>query len=264
MKGMVDYALHYHRIGFSVIPIDKKSKRPITKFKDKTFTENDIKQIWRDNPDANIALRTDTFFVIDIDMHDGVDGISNFKSWEGAKYLPKTTYAKTPSGGRHIFLKKPKGIEINQNVGFIPGVDIKANINNYVLVAPSSNYKGCYEWDIENSLPNGDFAEAPQELINLLKAPKTDYKPHNYHSNGFGFSNKTTQLFETIVYGLGDKGGRNNKLASFVGGLLKRGVDIEVVYELAKITNANSRQPLSDKEVDRTVESMYRKDRSGT
>lgn len=262
MVGMVDYALHYHKIGFSVIPIDKKSKRPITKFKDKTFTENDIKLIWRDNPDANIAIQTDTFFVIDIDMHGDVDGISSFKSWEGAKYLPKTTYAKTPSGGYHIFLKKPKGIEISQKVGFLPGVDIKSNVNNYVLVAPSSNHKGSYEWDIENSLPNGEFAEAPKEIIELLKAPKNDYRPQGGYSNGY--SSQTAKLFETIIYGLGDEGGRNNKLASFVGGLLRRGVDIEVVYELAKLTNANSKQPLSDAEVDRTVESMYRKDRSGT
>ena len=45
MVGMVDYALHYQKLGFSVIPIDKTSKRAVTKFKDKTFSEEEVKRL---------------------------------------------------------------------------------------------------------------------------------------------------------------------------------------------------------------------------
>ena len=71
----------------------------------------------------------------------------------------------------------------------------------------------------------------------------------------------TTDLFESIVVGFGDEGGRNDKLASFVGGLLIRAVDDELVLQLAHIANNNSPNPLSTREVDRTVESMIKKDR---
>ncbi|HEL1971947.1 TPA: primase alpha helix C-terminal domain-containing protein, partial [Streptococcus suis] len=72
---------------------------------------------------------------------------------------------------------------------------------------------------------------------------------------------QTTDLFETIALGFGDEGGRNDKLASFVGGLLFRAVDDDIVLQLARMANTNSPNPLSDREVTRTVESMIKKDR---
>ena len=75
--------------------------------------------------------------------------------------------------------------------------------------------------------------------------------------------NQTTDLFETIAVGFGDEGGRNDKLAKFVGGLLFRAVDEEYVLKLAEIANGNSLNPLPDIEVKRTVESMIKKDRRG-
>ena len=56
---MVDYALHYQRNGFSVIPISPDSKKPLVSFADKPpADEITIKRWWRDYPDANIAVRT--------------------------------------------------------------------------------------------------------------------------------------------------------------------------------------------------------------
>ena len=127
MVGMVDYALHYQKLGYSVIPIDKKSKRAITKFKDKIFSENEIRRFWHEQPDANIAWRTTDFFVIDIDVSVTENGYESLKEWELSQYIPKTLTATTPSGGKHIFLKKPKGIELSQDIRVKPGIDIKAN-----------------------------------------------------------------------------------------------------------------------------------------
>lgn len=82
-------------------------------------------------------------------------------------------------------------------------------------------------------------------------------KARTYQKN----KNQTTELFETIAIGFGDEGGRNDKLASFVGGLLFRAVDDELVLRLAQIANNNSISPLPEMEVARTVESMIKKDR---
>lgn len=255
---MVDYALHYQKLGYSVIPIDKKSKRAITKFKDKTFSENEIRRFWHEQPDANIAWRTTDFFVIDIDVSVTENGYESLKEWELSQYIPKTLTATTPSGGKHIFLKKPKGIELNQDIRVKPGIDIKANKNNYVLVAPSNNAKGSYKWDKSTE----QMAEAPAEIISILQTSKQPKEPMSFttdYSRG-EFSSKTAKLFEQVVFGLGDKGGRNNALASFVGGLLMRGVDVDATYLLAKIANHYTPDSLPADELDRTFESMVRKE----
>ena len=258
MVGMVDYALHYQKLGYSVIPIDKKSKRAITKFKDKTFSENEIRRFWHEQPDANIAWRTTDFFVIDIDVSVTENGYESLKEWELSQYIPKTLTATTPSGGKHIFLKKPKGIELSQDIRVKPGIDIKANKNNYVLVAPSNNTKGIYKWDKSTE----QMAEAPAEIISILQTSKQPKEPMSFttdYSRG-EFSSKTAKLFEQVVFGLGDKGGRNNALASFVGGLLMRGVDVDATYLLAKIANHYTPDSLLADELDRTFESMVRKE----
>ena len=255
---MVDYALHYQKLGYSVIPIDKKSKRAITKFKDKSFSENEIRRFWHEQPDANIAWRTTDFFVIDIDVSVTENGYESLKEWELSRYIPKTLTATTPSGGKHIFLKKPKGIELSQDIRVKPGIDIKANKNNYVLVAPSNNSKGSYKWDKSTE----EMAEAPAEIISILQTSKQPKEPMNFttdYSRG-EFSSKTAKLFEQVVFGLGDKGGRNNALASFVGGLLMRGVDVDATYLLAKIANHYTPDSLPADELDRTFESMVRKE----
>lgn len=255
---MVDYALHYQKLGYSVIPIDKKSKRAITKFKDKTFSDNEIRRFWHEQPDANIAWRTTDFFVIDIDVSVTENGYESLKEWELSQYIPKTLTATTPSGGKHIFLKKPKGIELSQDIRVKPGIDIKANKNNYVLVAPSNNAKGSYKWDKSTE----QMAEAPAEIISILQTFKQPREPMNFttdYSRG-EFSSKTAKLFEQVVFGLGNKGGRNNALASFVGGLLMRGVDVDAAYLLAKIANHYTPDSLPADEVDRTFESMVRKE----
>ena len=258
MVGMVDYALHYQKLGYSVIPIDKKSKRAITKFKDKTFSENEIRRFWHEQPDANIAWRTTDFFVIDIDVSVTENGYESLREWELSQYIPKTLTATTPSGGKHIFLKKPKGIELSQDIRVKPGIDIKANKNNYVLVAPSNNAKGSYKWDKSTE----EMAEAPAEIISILQTSKQPKEPMSFttdYSRG-EFSSKTAKLFEQVVFGLGDKGGRNNALASFVGGLLMRGVDVDATYLLAKIANHYTPDSLPADELDRTFESMVRKE----
>ncbi|CMY88265.1 replication protein [Streptococcus pneumoniae] len=156
-------------------------------------------------------------------------------------------------------------------IGFLPGVDIKAHENNYVLVAPSATDKGQYEWDLEKSKEGGTMVTPSKDLIQSIK--KQYGETHGYKYDGKdGLRDlvrrshtrdrtQTTDLFETIALGFGDEGGRNDKLAKFVGGLLYRAVDDGVVVQLARLANANSPNPLSEKEMMRTIESMIKKDR---
>lgn len=272
MSSMKEYALQYQKLGFSVIPINPKNKMPLIDFADKpAMTTDEIETFWDGYPNANIALKTTNFFVIDIDKHGKSNGFESLKKWKYLKLIEPTLQAKTASGGKHLFYFKRDDCTISQMIGFLPGVDIKAHGNNYVLVAPSATDKGQYEWDMEKSKEGGTMVTPSKELIQAIK--KTYRETHGYKYDGKdGLRDlarrshtrdrtMTTDLFETIALGFGDEGGRNDKLASFVGGLLFRAVDDEVVLQLARMANTNSPNPLSDREVTRTVESMIKKDR---
>ena len=251
MHSMKEYALLYQQKGFSVIPISPTTKRPLIEFADKPPLDADgINEVWNQYPNANIALRTTNFFVIDIDKHGQTSGFDSLKNWE------------------HL---KRDDIHISQMIGFLPGVDIKAHENNYVLVAPSATDKGQYEWDMEKSPEKGTMITPSRSLIEAIiqqykitNGREFDYSDglRSWVSKGrTSGKTKTTELFEIIANGLGDEGNRNDKLAKFVGGLLWRGVDEMDVLSLAKIANTNTPNPLSMHELERTVVSMINKDR---
>lgn len=269
--GMMEAALKYQKKGFSVIPISPTSKKPMIAFADKPpMTEQEIKDFWTKHPDSNIAVRTDKFFVIDIDLHGKHNGYKSLAEWENLDLITPTLQAKTASGGKHIFYFKHPDVSMTQMIGFLPGVDVKAHPNNYVLVAPSKTQKGSYSWDLEKSKEGGTMVTASRQLVMAIKK---EYNKKNggsdldniYYqiSKGAGKRNRTTEILEMIVLGFGDEGSRNDTLAKFVGGLLSRAVDPNCILPLAEMANNNSMEPLGDKELRRTVESMIKKHMRG-
>ncbi|GKQ42941.1 DNA primase [Companilactobacillus sp. RD055328] len=255
MKNLVNYAVKYAERGMSVLPM--LNKQPMIKFADKPpLTVAEIEEFWKLHPYAQIALRTTNFFVIDIDTKDA-HGSDGFKSIESISddLLIDTLAQKTASGGKQLFYLKRNDIDVRQNIGWLDGVDVKAHINNYVMVAPSEFKNNQYEW-----LNKKPIATAPKELIKLIN--KREYNS-DYDPTKVKFSSEktaTSELFEQIVNGLGETGGRNNALASFIGGLLFRNVDVDITYQLAKQTNENTEKSLSIKEFDKTFDSMVKKE----
>ena len=68
MRDLTEYAVQYARKGLSVIPMIRK--KPMIKFADKSpLTEEEIRKFWETHPYANIAVKTDRFFVFDVDVH---------------------------------------------------------------------------------------------------------------------------------------------------------------------------------------------------
>ena len=268
MTNMKDYALRYAKLGFSVIPIDQRSKRPLIAFADKpALTAEEIDSFWSAHPDANIAVRTTNFFVIDIDRHGVNNGFESLRNWSGLKLIEPTLQAKTASGGKHLFYFKREDIKIGQMIGFLPGVDIKAHPNNYVLVAPSATDKGQYEWDLEKSKDGLTMVTPSKKLIEAIKKQynKTrEYtaRSYDYNSSVGGEKSITVKIVETMLNGFGDEGSRNDRLARFVGMLFNKRVDFDVAtaYEVVKIANGNTADPLSERELDTTFESIARKE----
>lgn len=254
--NLVNYALSYAEHGFSVIPIGS-SKKPLIKFADKPpLTSTEIRDLWKKYPTANVALKTDNFFVIDVDRHGEADGMESIKALGHDEWFKNTLTERTAHNGFHFFFTKPKDLKIKQNIGFLPSVDLKAHENNYVVVAPSRLGDKQYKW--LNSEP---MREPPQGLINLILEKQKEFKPveqlEGYKPSG---KTQTTKLFEQIINGLGPTGGRNNALASFIGGLLFRNVDPDVAAQLAVIANDNTKDSLPIQEVERTFNSIAEKE----
>lgn len=254
MQNLVNYAKQYAARGFSVIPT--LGKKPLIKFAGRpAMTPAEIEEFWRVHPFANIALKTDQFFVIDVDRHvDGADGTKAIKELGHPEWFD-TLCQQTAHDGFQFFFQKPKE-RVSQNIGFLPGVDIKAHTNNYVVVAPSVIDDRPYRW-----VNRKKMNPPAEELIALIEAKSkprlSDRQLTEYNQSGR--RTQTTELFEQIAYGLGPTGGRNNALAAFVGGLLLRGVESAAALELARLANGNTESSLSDNEVVKTVNSIIQK-----
>lgn len=83
----------------------------------------------------------------------------------------------------------------------------------------------------------------------------------NYRSpQSTGRRSITMRVIDTLLDGFGEEGGRNVALTRFVGLLFNKWVDCDIAraYELTRIANSVTNNPLPEKELDRTFESIAR------
>lgn len=118
----------------------------------------------------------------------------------------------------------------------------------------------CHPEDFPRIVERGlDYPVTPAE--NEARATgqefRTDYRPR-----ATGQRTPAMRVLNTLFNGYGGEGGRNIALTRFVGLLFSRAVDanLEEAYELAKIANNVTDDPLPIKELDRTFESIARKE----
>lgn len=81
-----------------------------------------------------------------------------------------------------------------------------------------------------------------------------------YKPRASGQRSMTMRIIDTLFNGFGDEGGRNMALTRFVGLLFNKWVDcdLETAYELTKIANSVTAEPLPIEELDRTFTSIAR------
>lgn len=95
---------------------------------------------------------------------------------------------------------------------------------------------------------------APTSETVTRQATRGDIKPQS------GQCSITMRVINTLLTGLGDEGGRNVALARFVGLLLSKYVncDVPTAFELAKIANDVTGDPLPQDELETTFESIVK------
>ncbi|WP_300125694.1 primase alpha helix C-terminal domain-containing protein [uncultured Streptococcus sp.] len=103
-----------------------------------------------------------------------------------------------------------------------------------------------------------DYPVPKYEASTIKKASTNGYTIRSPNER----KSPTVRIIETLFNGFGEEGGRNNACASFVGLLFNRYVnfDIATAYQLTVMANNNTPEPLPEEELDRTFESIARKE----
>lgn len=265
--NLVKDAIAYFDAGMEVIPINPRNKTPMiswTKFP--LNTKEKVINFWNQNPNAAIALRTKSFFVVDVDMghSEGVDGLESIRRLGYPEWFSETLAQQTGNGGLHYFFIKPQGIQLSQKIGILPGVDIKANDNNYVIVAPSVINGKHYHWINNNSMmiPCDELLKfISDNNVRNLSAEKIKTNNHNCYSSSISKSGTAFSRYAPLIaHGLGEKGTRNNNLYSFISYMLGPAkVKASVAYDLAVHANSMTEQPLKDDELNKTFVSCLKR-----
>jgi len=185
-QNTLDWALHYASLGYRIIPIRPREKRPpIAAWQDAATTNTGTIQAWYTGKytDYGIGIVTGTldngtrFIAIDLDEHDpdNSGSITLRRHEDTYERLPVTITARTGSGGTHLLyrLKETHG-DIGNGAGRLlgAGVDIRA-VNAQIVVAPTVHPNGNeYTWLDDHAPGEIEMAELPDWLYHLLSKPQ--------------------------------------------------------------------------------------------
>jgi len=266
---MLSAALHYHSLGFSVIPVhtirsngkcscgnpkcNKPGKHPRIAWKPSTTTklsESEIKGYWEKDPDSNIALvcgEVSGTTVIDI------DGETGLKSMEaigfGLDKLPPTPTSQTGGNGFHCFYKYNKGFSKNM-INLLDKVDLKSD-SGYVVVPPSLHASGRrYVWLPDRSIDDLPIADFDFSL--LVKE-----KPKNKSTA------KDEAWYEELLKGV-PEGQRNDAAAKLVGRYVQKGMVREEIVPIMLDWNQKNSPPSPEEEVLQVIDSIISREQSNS
>ena len=150
--NMLEAALKYRELGFSVIPVGKDKKPLIDwkRYQTEPATEEEIRAWATQYPDMNIAAITGAvsgIVVVDIE-----------KGGSTAKF-PATVCSKTGGEGWHLFYKHPGRTIPNSARKIAELTDVRGD-GGYVVLPPSLHASGNrYEWSVAPE--DSSFEEMP-------------------------------------------------------------------------------------------------------
>ena len=197
--------------GFALFPLKQNSKAPNGSNGCKDAT-NDAAKLCRmiKNGDTGehewhlynwgVEAKRSGLVLLDIDVKAGAGG--NIRNGADsiralvAKYgpLPPTLRVDTPSGGQHIYFKRPEGMDV-RNVNDAPhiGIGLEVKADNQYLVAPPSSIDGksysffndlaiddCPKWladlTLQTPKPKGDAKQTTTKVVNTAEHDGESWK----------------------------------------------------------------------------------------
>ena len=240
----------YLRLGFSVIPIHPKGKKPLVaweKYQQKPATAKVVESWGQKWPKANIGIvtgRVSGILVVDIDS---TEGKGNYLARFGE--IHNTISQKTgKEDGLHLFFKHP-GFICSNRAALLHDIDIRCD-GGYIVAPPSVHPSGNrYSWNID-PVEYGltDLMDCPNDLLALLKDETV--------SHGTGLSKNYEHWVQDALEGV-SKGQRNDMCAKLAGYFLRahKG-DTQEVEKILLDWNERNDPPMDWKEVSQTVRSI--------
>ena len=240
---IIEEALKYISLGFSVMPLrkiskDEKGDKVIgypdgwKKYQEHVATKEEISQ-WNYENLGIVTGNISDIVVLDTDTYKETFDKELLQSFN----LPITPVQNTASGGKQYILRRPKGMIIRNAVCIGTkgsGIDIRGD-GGMIIAPPSRTDYGEYYWII--SPFDEPIADIPPKLLELLtKSSEVEYKPSKTLSE---------------LTGLKEGEGRNSAMTSFIGKLL---IYIhpskwdEEVLPMAQAVNNTYSPPLDSKE----------------
>lgn len=226
-------------------------KHPITSggVHDATTDRSQIKALFKQYPDANIAIATGSasnLLVLDIDFRNGGrESLKNARDQFGKQ--PRTVTVDTGGGGWHLYFKHPDGRRIRTRHGkaFGEGIDVQAD-GAYIIAPPSLHKSGeRYVFQKGCSLDELPIKPLPDAWSARLA---TLYEPVKESSRALSLSN------QSFI-----EGRRNQELTSLAGKLRNTGLSDQALLEaLVEENESRCNPPLGRDEVERIAKSVTR------
>lgn len=235
-RETLNQAREYLRAGFSIIPLQQRSKKPALpswrEFQKRLPTEKEL-EAWFGNGDKyNIGILTGSISgiaALDADSAEAVE-------WcEGN--LPRTPTVQT-ARGRHYYFKFRPGLKNSVNVNGLK-LDVRGE-GGYVVAPPSEHETGAvYAWVEDRDLDDLSPAELPEIVLAKTDLDKTPVR---------------TLLEDGAVIGQ-----RNDSVTRIAGALFAKGLNYDEALSLCLAWNQRNSPPLPEREVKTTVESIFQR-----
>jgi hypothetical protein len=244
---MREAALAYGRRGWHVFPVAGKLPRLVAWPVQATTDEATVRRWWGTWPTADIGIATGGgLVVVDVDpRHGGDTSLAELERRHGQ--LPETPRVLTGGGGMHLFFAVDQAI--GNRTGLAPGIDLRGD-GGFVVAPPSMHQSGRrYAWELGASPDDVPLAPIPDWLLERIR------------SDRLACASRPPDEWAALVRGPIIAGTRNDNLARLAGYLLRRRPAPRVVLELVRAVNeARCQPPLPDHEIERTVDSIARRE----
>jgi hypothetical protein len=243
---LLEAALKYAELGYSVFPCVPGRKEPLTEHghRDATTDAEQIERWWRQRPNANIGINTTGLLVLDRD----VESIWLTDSPERLMELAVAPLSLTANSGRQYVFRQSAGKAWRNTAGKLaPKVDTRAD-GGYIVAPPSVLADGKdYAWAEGMALeePPAKLPEPPAwlvaELDELANEAKTAIRVVSDGGNPI------------------PSGQRNATLARLAGTMRRVGMPkAEILVALERANLDRCQPPLDRREVKRIATSVAR------
>lgn len=235
-------AAAYVTAGWSVVPVIPGDKKAAVEWKDyqaRRATIDEIREWWRERPDANIAIITgmiSDLTVIDIDVgHGGLDSLK-----QSGYQFPRTRVHQTPNGYHLLFRHTPA---LHTAANFLSGIDCR-NDGGYVVAPPSVRPDGTYT--VLRDEPLAYLADPPPWLVTRKER---EPKPRTAQGD--------PEWVAEAMRGVGESQ-RNATATKLIGYFHGRGTPYIGIEAIMREFGRACSPPMDERELQQTIRSVTR------